>query len=764
MQVGITDALDAFLPEGVVVGSTNSTGSRPFDRDNDSIAGGDDDDDDIGVLVPRGGSAVGIGGRRGGWGSSSDSDGCDRFATRTTRELNDDDSASNATVKGDISSSMAHRTNRVPSSLSLAAPTSASASQKSAAAAAKERQKQPPRDRLEQMIETTVGGAIGQWPKRRPSKTTSRTRQHPLCQPQQPSRRRAQPDTTGLSLRGEDILVDFSSAATTAAGTVASAATTEHCISQMVPGDHDDDSIEDGLIVSSVFPSKFSGGGDDGRAPVGRGGGVRGGAGVTAASSCVRPPARQTTSMNVAPFHGPVTASLAFGSGSDALPMVPATDETSSIVDGRTSGSRDEKGRSSDDLTAVRGISVRQHAASKDGNHNPHNQPSPTNGERTGCGDVATTNSATVFPMSTWGGSGGRGAVFGSDIDNSFRIEGEASNASALFTGKTGGVIYISSSGGAGENRTDRAEGISYNHPPEPRRAPRPKPPAPAGAGAAGAVNKDHHAQPPHPLKHCLTSAETAAQQQPSSSKSLTSHSMGISGTGVALPWRSNSRRQAPTTTTSLSSTSGGTNRRRSRHEQNRTSAVGEGGGTVALDWGTDGGHTTTSTKGGGGNVGDSTSTNVTSLVIPNRWGDRLHGAGGGGGGGGGASGGTVESEPRSGGAGDVKRGAVEDPEGMVLVASAVAAWGGGGSGAGRGGGSGARSGTTKGWRAAGDSLANLNARMGVRYQQNLPGAAAAASGSPLAAVGEVVGGKRNANESMAKDRGLPHHIPSQTF
>ncbi|CAN0192098.1 unnamed protein product, partial [Ectocarpus sp. 12 AP-2014] len=75
-QVGITDALDAFLPEGVVVGRTDSVGSTPFEDDGDhgDVHNGDDqgdgDDGDSGVLVPRRKN-----GRRGGWGSSSsDSD------------------------------------------------------------------------------------------------------------------------------------------------------------------------------------------------------------------------------------------------------------------------------------------------------------------------------------------------------------------------------------------------------------------------------------------------------------------------------------------------------------------------------------------------------------------------------------------------------------------------------------------------------------------------------------------------------------------
>lgn len=685
------------------------------------------------MLIPRGGSAVGIGGRRGGWGSSSDSDGCDHYATRTTgEELDDDDSASNATtVESGISSSIVHRTSRVPSSSSQLAPTSSASTPNKSAAATKERQQQQqPRDRLEQMIETPVGGATGQWPKRRPSKTTSRTSRtrQPNYQPPQPSRRRrrAQPDTAGV-LRGEDLLVDFNAATAATAATAGTApvASVEHCVTQ-APGDHDDDSIEDGLIVSSIFPSKFVGVGDDGRATVGRKEGVRGGAGV-AAASCVRPSAGQTTSVIVAPFHGPLPVSLAFGSSSDALPMVPVTGETS-IVDG-SSGARGGKSDLFDDLTAVRGISVGQHAQSKDANHNnPHNQP-PTIREKTGSGSSIAANSAAVFPISTW-----EGAVSGGGIDNGSRVEGGAANDSAILTGKAGGATTssASSAGAVGGSRADRADGRSFNHPPEPRRAPRLEPAATAATAASAAgvvVHRDHHAQPPHPLKHGLaSSAETTTQQ---SAKTIDrtgvggGYSMGISGTGVALPWR-NSRRQAPTTTSSLTSSTGagggaGANRRRFRREQIRASAVGEGG-VAGLNWGSDGGATATK---GGGSVG-------------------------------GGGGGAVDSELRGGAGEDNRQGAIADPEkGMVLVASAVVV-GGGGGGAGGEGGCGARSGSTKGWRAAGDSLANLKARMGVRHQQNPPVAAAAAAG--------VASGKKNAAEGGGKDRGPPHHIPYQTF
>lgn len=672
---------------------------------------------------------------------------------RTTGELNDDDSASNATVESGVSSSIVHGTNRVSSSLSQVAPTSGLTPKKSAAAAAKERQQQQPRDRLEQMIETTVGGATGQWPKRRPSKATSRTRQPTSYQPPQPSRRRrAQPDTSRVPLGGEDLLVDFNSTTATAAAGAASVAAVEHGLTQKASGDHDDDSIEDGLVVSSVFPRKFVGGGDDGQTTVGGcGEGVRRGTGITAASSCVRPSAGQTTSVIVAPFHGPVPVSLAFGSGSDAFPMVPVTDETSSVVDGSSSTGARSKGVLFDDLTTVRGISVGQNAVSKGGNHNPHNQPSTPNREPIGSGSVVA-NSATVFPISTWDGSGRTGAADGSGNDNGFRIEGEVGSDSAILTGKSGDAT-TSSSGRGGGSRADRAEGRSCNHTPEPRRAPRSEPAA--TAGGPGVVYKDHHAQPPHPLKHGLTSAEATAQQQSSKSSSgrIGVGSYSISGTGVSLPWRNNSRRQAPTTTSLISTGGGGAgaNRRRLRREQTRTSAFGEGGGTAGLNWSSDGVNTTATTKGVVGNVG-ATSTNEASLVIPNRWGERLHG--GGVGGAGGASGGVVESEPRSEGAcEDNRQGAVADPEGMVLVASAVVV---GGSGAGGDGGTVACSGTTKGWRAAGDSLANLKARMGVKNQQHPPVAAAAAAG--------VVGGKRNAAEGVAKDRGPPHHIPHQTF
>eukprot|EP00903_Cladosiphon_okamuranus_P015604 g14408.t1 len=649
-QVGMTDALDAFLPEGVIAGGSDGVGSDGFQR-SDGV------------------SAIGNPGRRGGWESPLEGD---------SAEGDDNDSAGNASSP-------------VPSSRQVG-PSSVPTPQNGAVAANERQQQQQqqrqqpehhqhhqqqqerqqqqqqqkqqqPRDRLEQIIETAVGGASAQWPKRRPSKATPRTRQ-PVHQPPPPSRRRA--DATARRQ------------------------------------DDDDDDIEDGLVGLAALSRKMTGGGDDGGvAEAGTGGPAEAAGGglcaiPAAAASSAQPSGAQKTSL-VAPFHGPLPSSFFFGSSSyDTLPAGPLPRGDAPAAD---------KGGAKTDLlneiTFVDGVSVRQRVQPNSKHDITHNQ-SLASRDTARSGDFGVKN-APLFRVSTWDDASGREAEGGNlaDTDTEGGIAGNESAA-----GKT--IAAASLVAGGSGARGDRGDGRSGK-------------------------------SPSQAFKHGLGSAETTRPQAavPTSRAAAGGYNMGVSGTGVALPCRnntSNNRRQAPAALSASAAGTGsgaGANRRRMRREQTRARAAGEGG-IAGLNWGSD----TTS-----GNLGASSlpanAPSESSVVTSQRW------AGGGGRGSASGEGAGNHNEPPRGCVGEERSGAVADLEGMMLVTSAVVGEGGGGAAEDEE--QGTRSGN-RGWRAAGDSLANLKARM--REQQH------PATGNS----GGLAGGKRNSG-----DRG-PHHIPYQAF
>ncbi|CAM9483359.1 unnamed protein product [Ectocarpus sp. 4 AP-2014] len=616
--VGITDALDAFLPEGVVVGRADSVGSTPFeDGDHGDVHNGDDqgdgDDGDSGVLIPRCRN-----GRRGGWGSSS-SDSEEDCRQNTAAKMNGggtkkDGPAGNAVIEsGNINTRSTQRRSAPVSATGTAAAAEEDDKEKQEKSRHQKQQQQhqhQPRDRLEQMMETTLGRSTGQqWPKRRPSKTMSRTTRQtthpPPPQPPSSSSSSLQPKPKYQQIRSRRRRVPSN----TAGG------------GGQLQGDHDDDSIEDGLVVSSIIPD---------------------------AASCV------------APFHGPLPVSLAFGCSSDGLLAVPAGDDAFAAKGSRA---RDERNSSLNDLAAVRGISVKQQQPlPTDRSPNPQNQPPFDSVAPSSAGFAG--NSASVVPVTTWDGASGGDAAGGSGLSNC-----EGRTGDDLVT--RNGPLAVSSSTEVG--RTFQ-----------------------------------HQAQPPHPLKHG-SSAYAEASATPAGRVADGPDSMGISGTSVALPW---SRRQAPTSSCNAGGAVGaGANRRRLRRKQTRAAAAG---GVAGSNWGSDA---------------------ATTNVAAQGWGERSHG------------GDDVELRGRVGeDRPPMAHGVGTDAAEMIVVASAV--------GAGR-----ADEGEQR--EARFGSLANLKARMGVRYQQQQqqPAEAAAASGG----VG-VASGERNTQESAGKDRGPQRTTPYQAF
>ncbi|CAM9924192.1 unnamed protein product, partial [Ectocarpus sp. 8 AP-2014] len=620
--VGITDALDAFLPEGVVVGRTDSVGSTPFD-DGDhggNVHNGDDqgdgDDGDSGVLIPRCRN-----GRRGGWGSSS-SDSEEDCRKNTAANMNgggakDDGPAGIAVIdSGNINTSSTQGGSASVSATGSAAAAEEDDKEKQEKSRHQKQQQQQhqPRERLEQMMETTLGRSTGQqWPKRRPSKTMSRTtRQTTHPPPPQPPL-----SSSSSSLQPKPKYQQTRSRRRRAPSNTAGGG------GGHLQGDHDDDSIEDGLVVSSIIPD--------------------------AAASCV------------APFHGPLPVSLAFGCSSGGLLAVPAGDDA---FVAKGSRARDERNLSLNVLAAVRGISVKQQQPLPKGRSpNPQNQPPSDSVAPSSAGFAG--NSASGVPVTTWDGASGGDAAGGSGLPNG---EGRTGNDLVI----PNGPLAVSSSTGVG--RTFQ-----------------------------------HQAQPPHPLKHG-SSAYAEASTTPAGRVADGPDSMGISGTSVALPW---SRRQAPTSSCNAGGAIGaGANRRRLRREQTRAAAAG---GVAGSNWGSDA---------------------VTTNVAAQGWGERSHG------------GDDVELRGRVGeDRPPMAHGAGTDAAEMIVVASAV--------GAGR-----ADEGEQR--EARFGSLANLKARMGVRYQQQQqqqqPAEAAAASGGD-----GVASGERNTQQSAGKDRG-PQRTPYQAF
>ncbi|CAM9373236.1 unnamed protein product, partial [Ectocarpus sp. 13 AM-2016] len=626
-SVGVNQAcffprLTPFVPEGVVVGRTDGVGSTPFeDGDHGDVNNGDDqgdgDDGDSGVLVPRCRN-----GRRAGWGSSS-SDSEEDCRQNTAANMNgggtkkDGPAGIAVTESGNFSTSSTQRGSAPVSATGAAGAAEEDDKEKQEKSRhQKQQQQHQPRDRLEQMMETTLGRSTGQqWPKRRPSKTMSRTTRQtihpPPPQPPPSSSSSLQPKPKYQQTRSRRRRVPSN----TAGGG-----------DGHLQGDHDDDSIEDGLVVSSIIPD---------------------------AASCV------------APFHGPLPVSLAFGCSSDGLLAVPAGDDTFAAKGSRA---RDERNLSLNDLAAVRGISVKQQQQPlpKDRSPNPQNQPPSDSVASSSAGFAG--NLASGVPVTTWDGASGGDAAGGSGLPN-----GDGRTGDDL--GTPNGPLAVSSSTGVG--RTFQ-----------------------------------HQAQPPHPLKHG-SSAYAEASATPAGRVADGPDSMGISGTSVALPW---GRRQAPASSCNAGGAVGaGANRRRSRREQARAAAAGEVAGS---NWGSDAVNTNVSAQG---------------------WGERSYG------------GDEVELRGRVGeGRPSMAHSAGTDAAEMIVVASAV--------GAGR-----ADEGEQR--EARFGSLANLKARMGVRYQQQQqqqqqqPAQAAAASGG-----GGVASGERNTQQSAGKDRGPQRTIPYQAF
>lgn len=620
----------------------------------------DKEDDDHGVLIPRGGTRVG------GWGSPSDSDGMSDtlYATKVVGEPKNGDSPGNA-----VRESGARSSSRVTS-------TYASTAKAAAAPKAEERLQQQPKDRLEQMMDTTVGGAPGQWSNRRPSKTMSRTHQATTFQssPHQ---------SLSSSLQQQE---EKSKEQQQARSRRRRASSDAACGGFQSQEDRDDDSFEDGLVISSAFPSRLAGGGGGAGAGCVSGGGGGGGGGITAGGRGERVEGQTVAAVVVAPFHGPLPVSLAFGSGPEALPSVPA------IGDGRNGKKRSNAPIT--DLAAVRGVSIQQPAQPKGhrSQNDNHNKQPPSNRDPPGFGSAAS--SAEVGSTTTWDGvvtgrsavAGGGGAGHGARIERGAR------------------------------NNSDTSVGTACVGLPAPS----------AGAGAG------------FPLDATESSASHPAGTFPNGRNVDGDFSMGISGTGVALPWRKSSRRHAPTASVAAAGASagGGENRRRMRREQARTSANPGVGGIAGLTWGDDG-------------VNVDPDISKVSRTITDRFeGERRHRGGGGG----------------SGDVNEIRVGPDEDRPvaGAGVHAEEAEAGNAGGSGARAEEEMGARSGsTTKGWRAAGDSLAHLKARMGVRHRQH-PATAAEASAS-AARGGGAAGVEGNATEGMGDDRG-PHHIPYHAF
>lgn len=440
-------------------------------------------------------------------------------------------------------------------------------------------------------------------------------------------------------------------------------------------------------------------------------------AAAAAAASSAQPPEAHKTSF-VAPFHGPLPSSpFAFGSSScDALPVGPLPGGDTRAADGSSSiGAKGSTKKDSfHEITAVEGISAGQHVQPISKHDGAKNLPRTSREESArsgGCG----VKSSVVFPISTWEDPTGREAARGgSGADTGGGSEDDTAGKDPV-AGKTF-IAVDSPVAGGGASRTGRGDGRSG------------KPPS-------------------QPLKHGLGGIAEATKPQaavaaPTGRAAAGGYNMGVSGTGVALPWRNNNnRRQGPVASSFATTVGGGgggagANRRRMRREQTRARAAGEGGPAVArLNWGSD-----TTTGGGSSSLGASIAANAPReavLVNPPRW-----VAGGGRGSASGEGVGDRDNELPRGAAGEERSGAVADLDGMILVTSAVVGEGGGGAVGEEEDQGGRSSGGNKGWRAAGDSLANLKARM--KYQQH-------------PALG-LAGCKRNAG-----DRG-PHHIPYQAF
>lgn len=733
LKVGITDALDAFLPEGVVSASTNNVGSGQSD--------GGHMNNNNGVLIVGSGSEMDIAGRRGGWGSSSDSSSSSASYSKQAGEPENDSNVVIVRDIGDGDSRGDESTSNLPR-----VPPPAVVSMSKAAAAEEERQPQHKELQFDQLVEPVLGGttnnvvmATRQWPQRRPSKVTARGRQthQPSLSSSQQRQKQAGPRRRRLpsdSAAGGQALED-----------------------------RDEDIVEDGLVVSSFLSGGYAEcGAAEAIARDGNGGaGVGGRPSVTALR--VQPAGGPTNSVVMAPFHGPVPASSAIGSTITGVPPTCVATGSTALTSGGAGDSVGGRARGGQhdsflELAAVVGIPVKQQPQSKGFRQRPrpargkqpnqHQQPQPP--MRDNPVDVIAPISAAAVPMMTWDSVAGTAPTArGGENDD---VGGNAADDLAVSTGTAAAAAAFSGGAETVEGHGDRGEVRPFYYSSDQRHGPRREPTAIAVA------RKDHHVQPPPPLQLDVVpvpsnSSEVAnvdtttqATTIPSGRDAAGGYNMGISGTGMVLPWK-NSKKQGSIPLAATGAGGAGANRRRLRREQTRAADVsaGVGGSVAGWGWGSGNGGGNGGSGGSGGNV-DSRASEVGTThaigavtergsidaantsapnqppVAPQEWGDRPHR---------GAASGAGEKTLRGGGVGDRNAGsaagaalgyssnasaAAADLERMVVVASGVGSGGGSGSG---GGGGGAQSHSIERWRAAGGGLASLKARMGVRYQRH---------------------------------------------
>lgn len=250
-QVSIADALDAYLPTRLVGGRETKAEfevSNAGDNGDGIVNGGFRDKRNVDSLLGTGSTvsmAGGVAGRPDGWGSCLDGDGC-ADAKRTGREeLQDNNhSVNDSTIIIGHGFSSRRNVDNILSDYSADLPKVPPKVQSLSTTHAETALSRLERATTEKRVSYAI--THQQRPQRRPSKVTTTTlhttctQSPPLSHTQQQRKREAL--DTGWQQRGRRSSVD--------SGVVSPA----FYASQAAAEDHDDDSIEDSLKISSVFP------------------------------------------------------------------------------------------------------------------------------------------------------------------------------------------------------------------------------------------------------------------------------------------------------------------------------------------------------------------------------------------------------------------------------------------------------------------------------------------------------------------------------
>lgn len=304
-------------------------------------------------------------------------------------------------------------------------------------------------------------------------------------------------------------------------------------------GDHDEEGVEAGLIITSARCPVYEGSHKAGAVP----------AGGDFGSDGARPPVEQTNPDAIAPFHGPVPASFSHGSGGR-----------------KCSNDKMGSGGANDVFLGIPGTQqgfkvFQQRLRPAAGNQAQY--PPPRDTPQAG----AATSSAKVVPIVTWGSvDGTRGPGRSKGTGNN--TKGGGDDEVSIRSAERDGEIYDDGRGDAGyfdhhlENHTPRLE--------------------PTTSAMIADRKIDHHVHPPPPLRADVapvtlnasaaestnTTTANAAATTSGRVSAAAGYSKSVSGTSVPLPSRD--RRQGSMPLGTGGGTRAGANRRRVRREQTR--------------------------------------------------------------------------------------------------------------------------------------------------------------------------------------------------